>query len=270
MTSPDPEVVGFRAPHERGGIEVSGVSHDFINPDGEPVRAISDITLSVAQGEFVAIVGPSGCGKSTLLNLISGLISPTAGTIEVGGSRIGGVHKDVGYMPARDSLLPWRTSSQNVSLPLELQGIGDKNTRAARAKELLESVGLGGYERHFPSAMSHGMRQRTAVARTFATKPAVLLMDEPFSALDAQTKVAVQDLFLGIWEAQKQTVLLITHDVMEAVALADRVVVMSPRPGVIRAVHEIDLPRPRSVKHLLFDEPKFQEYLRRIWKDLDV
>ncbi|MER5908913.1 ABC transporter ATP-binding protein [Streptomyces sp. NPDC001982] len=251
-------------------MKLCDLTHRFRTPEGKVMTAVEDISLTVSPNEFVAIVGPSGCGKSTLLNIISGLLRPTQGQVLLGGQATNGVSRDVGYMPARDSLLPWRTCRENVEFPLELQHQGTRRERAQVATELLSAVGLEGFESHFPSALSHGMRQRVAVARTFATSPRILLMDEPFSALDAQTKIVVQDLFLKMRESRQQTVVLITHDVMEAVALADRVVVLSPRPGRIRSIHEIDLPRPRSVRHLLFDEPKFQGYLHGIWGDLDV
>lgn len=251
-------------------IEVVDVTHQFVGRGGDTLTAVRDISFEINAGEFVAIVGPSGCGKSTLLNIISGLAKATQGEVRIGGELLNGVRSDVGYMPARDSLLPWRTCRQNVELPLELQHQLSARQRTETANSILESVGLQGFEGHYPSALSHGMRQRVAVARTFATVPQILLMDEPFSALDAQTKIVVQDLFLDIWEKQHQTVLLITHDVMEAVALADRVVVLSARPGIVKSVHKIDLPRPRSVRRLLSEEPRFQQYLHAIWEDLDV
>ena len=255
---------------EQSAIEIDGLNHRFISPKGESVSTLEDVSLKVAPGEFVAIVGPSGCGKSTILNILSGLLRATEGRVEINGDSVKGVREDLVYMPARDSLFPWRTCRKNVEFPLEMQGSLSSEERSERANSLLNSVGLKGFADYFPSSLSHGMRQRVAVARTFSTSPRVLLMDEPFSALDAQTKIVVQDLFLDIWEQAKQTVLLITHDVMEAVALADRVVVLSARPGRIKSVHNIDLPRPRSVRKLLFDEPKFQKYLHAIWKDLDV
>lgn len=251
-------------------VQICAVTHDFTTPAGDQMQAVSDINLEIEGGEFVAIVGPSGCGKTTLLNIVSGLIEPTSGLVRVAGELVKGVREDVGYMPARDSLLPWRTCQANVELPLELQGRLGRTGRRERAKALLQAVGLSGFESHYPSALSHGMRQRASVARTFVSHPAVLLMDEPFSALDAQTRVVIQDVFLRIWESEHQSVLLITHDVLEAVALADRVVVLSGRPGTIRATHQIALPRPRLVKQLLFEEPRFQAYVRDIWGDLDA
>jgi NitT/TauT family transport system ATP-binding protein len=246
------------------------VTHVFA-PRGaaDAVTAIRDVTLSIRPAEFTAIVGPSGCGKSTLLNLISGLRAPSRGTVRVHDEPVLGVRHDIGYMPARDALLPWRTVQKNVEFPME---VGTQRfsgaDRRERARELIEAVGLRGFESFYPHALSQGMRQRVAIARTFATSPSILLLDEPFSALDAQTRVQIQDLFLSIWEREHHTVLLITHDVMEAVALADRVVVFSASPGTIKAVYDVNLPRPRSVEHLLFEEPVFQEHLRMIWRDL--
>ncbi|MPZ28264.1 MAG: ATP-binding cassette domain-containing protein [Micromonosporaceae bacterium] len=249
-------------------IALRRLTQTFRSPKGESFDAIADIDLDVADGEFVAIVGPSGCGKSTLLNIVSGILPPTRGEVSVKDIPVTGVRDDIGYMPARDLLLPWRTVEHNVEFPLEIQRRLSPAERRQRAHELLAAVGLSGFERYYPHALSQGMKQRVAIARTFATRPDVLLMDEPFSALDAQTRVVVQDLFLTIWEAEHRTVVLITHDVTEAVALADRVVVMSPRPGTIRSVYDIALPRPRSVEQLLFEEPRYQRYLQRIWRDL--
>jgi len=248
-------------------LEIDSVTHRFDTPSGG-VEAVRDISVEVAEHEFVAIVGPSGCGKTTVLNIVSGLLNPTSGGVRFEGRPIEGVHPEIGYMPARDSLYPWRTCLRNVTLPMEFRGLGDNRSRKETARELMASVGLAGFEDSFPNALSHGMRQRVAIARTFASRPRLLLMDEPFSALDSQTKLVVQDLFLRIWEEHRQTVLLITHDIMEAVALADRVIVFSARPGTIKAVYDIDLPRPRSVQDLVFDSAEFQSHIRRIWRDL--
>lgn len=251
-----------------GSLTINDVTHHFDSKAG-PVLAVENISLKVAEHEFVAIVGPSGCGKTTVLNIVSGLLSPSAGQVMFQDRVVDGIDPDIGYMPARDSLYPWRTCLSNVTLPLEFRGIGDSASRRETAAALMASVGLEGFQEAFPNALSHGMRQRVAIARTFASQPRLLLMDEPFSALDAQTKIAVEELFLEVWEKQRQTVLLITHDIMEAVALADRVVVFSSRPGRIKAVYDIDLPRPRSVQSLIFENPKFQEQIRQIWRDLD-
>jgi NitT/TauT family transport system ATP-binding protein len=249
-------------------VRVDDVTHFFASPRKGAPPAIVDVSLDIADGEFAAVVGPSGCGKSTLLNLISGLLTPTHGRLYVSGEPVVAVRHDVGYMPARDALLPWRTVVKNVEFPLEIQRRFSANDRNDRARELLEAVGLHGFESYYPHALSQGMRQRVAIARTFATEPEVLLMDEPFSALDAQTKLQIQDLFLSMWERQHHTVLLITHDVVEAVALADKVVVFSEAPGTVRSEYYVNLSRPRSVQHLLFEEPVFQDHLRKIWADL--
>jgi NitT/TauT family transport system ATP-binding protein len=258
------------APMDRraGGVSANNVTHFFPAPKSGALPAIRDVSFEIKDGEFAAIVGPSGCGKSTLLNLISGLIAPTRGRLVVGGEEVTGVRTDVGYMPGRDALLPWRTAIKNVEFPLELQHGLSVRERSDRARGLLAVVGLDGFESYYPYALSAGMRQRVAIARTFATSSTVLLMDEPFSALDAQTKVLVQDIFLSMWEREQRTVLLITHDVVEAVALADKVVVFSAAPGTVRSTYEVALPRPRSVQHLIFEEPVFQDYLKTIWADL--
>jgi NitT/TauT family transport system ATP-binding protein len=262
-TRPNKPVVGMRSQ-----VVVDDVTHFFASPKKASLPAIRNVNLEIAEGEFTAVVGPSGCGKSTLLNLISGLLTPTKGQLYVKGEPVTDVRHDVGYMPARDALLPWRTVRKNVEFPLEIQGQLSARERRDKATELLEAVGLKGFDAYYPHALSQGMRQRVAIARTFATSPDILLMDEPFSALDAQTKLLVQDLFLSMWERAHHTVLLITHDVVEAVALADKVIVFSEAPGTVRAVYSIDLPRPRSVQRLLFEEPVFQDYLRTIWADL--
>jgi NitT/TauT family transport system ATP-binding protein len=263
------ETTGAAQSAAPAGIRIEGVTQVFRAPKrGESITAIKDITLDIRPSQFTAVVGPSGCGKSTLLNLISGLLRPTRGKVIVKGDVVTNVRKDIGYMPSRDALLPWRSVQGNVEFPLELRERVPPEERSRRAVDLIKAVGLGGFEQYYPHALSHGMRQRTAIARTFATSPDIMLMDEPFSALDAQTRVHVQDLFLSMWEREKHTVVLITHDVMEAVALADRVVVFSAAPGRVKAVYDINLPRPRSVENLIFDEPVFQEHMRMIWSDL--
>jgi NitT/TauT family transport system ATP-binding protein len=229
---------------------------------------IRGIDLEARAGEFVSIVGPSGCGKSTLLNLISGLLRPTHGSISTNGQLVTGVRPEIGYMPSQDSLLPWRTVLANVEFGLEFDRRVSPADRRRHARDMIAAVGLAGFEGYYPHALSGGMRQRVAIARTFARKHRIVLMDEPFSALDAQTRVLVQDLFLSIWERERPTVLLITHDVAEAVALADRVVVLSRGPGTIIATYDIDLARPRTVEGLMFDSPKFTQYMKGIWSDL--
>lgn len=248
-------------------ISVQRLSHSFMSPQGTAKPALQDVSIEVPRSSFVAVVGPSGCGKSTLLNLIAGLIRPTAGSVLVNGEVVGDGGHRVSYMPSSDSLLPWRTVRANVEFPLELAGV-PKAERQSRAVEMLTAVGLAGSEAMYPHSLSQGMRQRVAIARTFTARTDIVLMDEPFGALDVQTRVRVQDLFLGIWEKEQPTVVLITHDVAEAVALADTVIVFKGPPGTVVATHKIDIPRPRSVENLMFESPDFQSYMRSIWKDM--
>ena len=246
-------------------IAVENLSHAF-DIDGRSVPVLADVSLTVAAGEFLAIVGPSGCGKSTLLNIVSGLFAPGAGRVAIDGAPVRAINPRIGYMFARDALLPWRTTLANVALGPELRG-ASPGEREARARELLRLAGLEGFERSYPSQLSQGMRQRVSLARTLATDPDILLMDEPFGALDAQTKLVLEEEFLRIWERDRKTVVFVTHDLFEAIAMADRVVVFSSRPGRIKASVAIDLPRPRSVTGGRFDA-RFQDLYERLWDDL--
>jgi sulfonate transport system ATP-binding protein len=246
-------------------VSVEALSHAF-EIDGRTVPVLTDVTLDVAEREFLAIVGPSGCGKSTLLNLVSGLFPPVAGRVDVDGAPVRGINPRIGYMFARDALLPWRTSLGNVAFGLELAG-ASVSAREARARELLHVTGLAGFEGSYPSQLSQGMRQRVSLARTLATGPDLLLMDEPFGALDAQTRLVLEEEFLRLWERQRTTVIFVTHDLVEAIAMADRVAVFSARPGRIKTVLPIDLPRPRSVASGRFD-PHFQDLHDRLWTEL--
>lgn len=250
-------------------ITLEGVSHSFAAADGRRVAALRDVNFSIGTSTFVAIVGPSGCGKSTVLNLISGLLKPTEGSVYVNGEQVTGIRVGVGYMPSSDSLLPWRTVQANVELPLELAGVS-KRERARRAAEMLSAVGLSGSEQAFPHALSQGMRQRVAIARTFTAGSQVILMDEPFSSLDMQTRLRVQEVFLSIWERERPTVVLITHDVSEAVALADRVIIFTSSPGTVLKESAIALSRPRQVEELMFSSAEFQGHMRSIWSSLRV
>ena len=250
-------------------VELSGVSLIFggARPDDDPVLATHDINLAIPAGQFVAIVGPSGCGKTTMLNMLAGLISPTRGTVKRHGVEVHGTSKDIGYMLARSALSPWRTARRNVELGLEIRGVS-KSQRRATAMELLHKVGLQGFENSYPSQLSQGMNQRVAIARTLAIDPDLWLMDEPFGALDAQTRLTVQAEFVGLWEeAANKTVIFVTHDLEEAVLLADRVIVMTARPGRIKSDTLIDLPRPRHIDQLRFDE-RFKQAEQRIWEEL--
>lgn len=246
-------------------IALSGVTHRF-----GPVTAIKDVDITIADGEFVSVVGPSGCGKSTILHLVAGLLPTQTGAVTVDGRAVAGkVQADkVGLMFARDCLFPWRNALKNVLVARDMRGASRDSREAGpeRARELLELVGLGGFEKHYPSQLSQGMRQRVALARTLAHNPDILLLDEPFAAVDAQTKVLLRQRFLSIWEQDRKTVLLITHDIGEAVTMSDRVVVMTARPGRIKAVHEIDVPREGRSDDPF--DPSLSVYFRRVWEDL--
>jgi NitT/TauT family transport system ATP-binding protein len=247
-------------------IEIRGVSKLFVRR-GREVVALDDFSLSIGSGEFVAFVGPSGCGKSTLLNMVAGILEPTSGVIEHDGKVVNGPNRAVGYMTQADSLLPWRTAEDNVMLPLRLRGMSQSEARE-RAANLLATVNLSGFHKHFPNELSGGMRKRVALAQVLAYDPGTLLMDEPFGALDAQLKLVMQNELLGIWERTRKTVVFVTHDLAEAIALADRVIVFTGRPGRIKLEEHIDLDRPRDVFRDRFST-RFQAIYERIWQALE-
>lgn len=257
---PAPSVTGGLSGDE---ILVDRVSQTFMSSNGGSVLALDTTSVTVAPGEFVCLVGPSGCGKTTVLNMVAGLVQPTEGEVTLGGEPIREGNHDVGYLLARDGLLPWRTAVANVALPLELRGIAKREARD-RAAEVLDSVGLGKFLKSYPSQLSHGMRQRTALARTLVSHPGTILMDEPFSALDAETRMRLQGVFLQRWEEQKSSVLFVTHDLAEAIVMADRILVFSARPGRIIAEFRIDLPRPRNVLELQ-SSSTYHKYYQDIW-----
>jgi ABC-type nitrate/sulfonate/bicarbonate transport system ATPase subunit len=227
--------------------------------------ALSETSLKVKDGEFITLVGPSGCGKTTLMNVIAGLQQPTSGRVVMDGANIANRPGHVGYMFQKDLLIPWRTVTGNIVLGAALTGRATKADRAG-ARELAARYGLGDFVDHYPHALSGGMRQRVALMRTLAFHKDVLLLDEPFGALDAQTRLEMQQWLLEVWADSGRTVLFITHDVDEAVFLADRVVVMSARPGRIQAVYEVPLPRPRSVDTLM--TPAFMELKSQVLSGL--
>jgi len=246
-------------------IQLRDISILFRPRGREPVQAVEQVSLDVPEGSIVTIVGPSGCGKSTVLNLVSGLLAPSSGRVEIDGKPVGGIRHDVGYMFARDGMMPWRTAVRNVEFGLEVRRVAN---RRAIALEWLRRVGLDGFATHYRHELSQGMRQRVAVARTFATDPDILLMDEPFGALDSQTRLLLQELFLSVWESTKKTVLFVTHDLPEAIFLSDVVVVFTSRPGRVKSVVPIDLPRPRPPPAELATESSFRDIFSRIWRDL--
>ncbi|MBN9076271.1 MAG: ABC transporter ATP-binding protein [Rhizobiales bacterium] len=262
---PRPAVTGPAA-HGAGSILIDRVSIEF---DAARLLVVDDVSLEIKAGEFVSIVGPSGCGKTTLLNLAAGLLPAEVarGTMLVGGKPPRKGNRDIAYMLARDALSPWRTALGNAELGAEIRGV-PAGERRTHARELLDRVGLKGFEDTYPKALSQGMRQRVALARTFALDSPILLMDEPFGALDAQTKLQLEDVLLGLWQQQKRTVVFITHDLSEAVSMSDRVVVMSPRPARIIADIDIPLERPRSVRALQKD-PLFHRIYAEVWARLE-
>ena len=243
-------------------IQATDVSLTFRPKNREPVIALKNLSLDVGKGEFVSIVGPSGCGKSTFLNILLGLIAPDAGIMELNGRRIDGPGQDRAMVFQEFGLLPWRTVIGNVELGLELKGVAAEQRRR-RAMELIDMAGLAGFASHYPHELSGGMKQRVGLARALATDPEVLLMDEPFAALDAQTRDLMQTELLQVWEKTQKTVLFVTHSIEEAAYLSDRVVVMSARPGRIKQILKVDLPRPRDYEMRLTAE--FNGLKSRIW-----
>lgn len=225
-------------------LEVKGV-HKIFLADGKEMEALHDINLSIRENEFVCFIGPSGCGKTTLLRIIAGLEEPTCGTVSLAGEQIKGPAPERGMVFQEYSLFPWRTVLNNVAFGLELKGV-PSDERNARAMQYLKMVGLERFETRYPHELSGGMKQRVAIARALVNDPRALLMDEPFGALDAQTRNVMQSELLRIWEEEKKTVVFVTHSVDEAIYLADRIVIMSARPGRIKDIIEIDLPRPRN------------------------
>ena len=227
------------------GLEARGVTKIFQSRRGSATRALDSISVTAGDGEFIAIVGPSGCGKSTLLHCIAGLIELDGGSLLLDGRQITGPGEERAVVFQDPSLLPWRTVRDNISFGMELRRKPDRETARARTEALIDLVGLRGFETHYPSELSGGMRQRVNLARALAPHPRILLMDEPFGALDAQTREAMQSELLTIWERDRKTVLFVTHDIEEAVYLADRVYVLSARPGRVQQIVDIDLKRPR-------------------------
>lgn len=244
-------------------IEFDGVVARF-----GALHAMGPTTLKVGKGEFLAIVGPSGCGKSTLLNMVAGTLKPASGTVRYKGELVDGINYDVGYLTQKNYCLPWRTVEANVRLPLEFRKFS-KDEMALRVAKAIRQVGLQGFERAYPKQLSGGMLQRVMIARTLAYSPDIYLMDEPFGSLDAQLRTRMHSELLKLWEETGATFVFVTHDLQEAITLADRVVVMSKRPGTPKLIVDIGLPRPRDVIDIHAD-PAFGGYVRQLWSALDI
>ena len=245
-------------------LVVDDIVKRFDTAEG-PVTAVDHVSLSVRQGEFLAVIGPSGCGKSTLFNIIGGLVSGYHGSVTVRGETVRGPHRAIGMVFQEESTFPWRTVIENVAFPLEISRVPSPERRD-RARKFISLVGLSGFENRYPAELSGGMRQRVAIARTLASEPKILLMDEPFAALDEQTRLLLGDKVLQIQQDLRQTTLLITHNITEAVQLADRILVMTFRPGRVKRIVDIELPRPRSSG--VVSSAAFGRYVAEIWSDL--
>jgi NitT/TauT family transport system ATP-binding protein len=266
-----PQAAAPRAGPAAPKVELRAVGLRYFSRDGE-TEALKDISLSVAPGEFVAIIGPSGCGKSTLLSLISGIFAPTEGAVLIDGRPVLGPNRKVGYMLQQDYLFEWRTILENAVLGAEIQGAPLPKARE-RARQLLTRYGLGQFLHHLPRQLSGGMRQRAALARTLCTEPDVVLLDEPFSALDSQTRLALADEITEILRREAKTVILVTHDIGEAVSMAERVIVMSRRPGRVKSDHAIAFARhddARPTPLAARNAPEFNGYFNTLWQELDV
>jgi NitT/TauT family transport system ATP-binding protein len=251
-------------PAETAILVVDDIVMRFATAEGD-ITALDNVSFEVAPGEFLAVIGPSGCGKSTLFNIIGGLQSGYQGRVAVTSETITGPHASIGMVFQEESTFPWRNVVDNVAFPLEIAGV-PKGERIERARRFVSMVGLDGFERRYPSELSGGMRQRVSMARTLASEPKIFLMDEPFAALDEQTRLLLGDKVLQIQQQLKQTTLLITHNITEAVQLADRILVMSYRPGRVKRIVDIALPRPRTSE--IVSSEAFGRYVAQIWADL--
>lgn len=244
-------------------IQVDNVYKTFQTSDQDKVGALEDVSLNIRHGEFVTVVGPSGCGKSTLIKLIAGLVGPSAGRIICQGEDVRGLNTKVGYVPQESKLFPWLTVEQNVAFGLDSKPYS-KVERADRVRHFIQLAGLAGFEKLYPAQLSGGMAKRASIVRALAYDPTVILMDEPFGPLDAQTRMILQDELLKIWEQNRQTIIFVTHDLVEAVALADRVVVMTHRPGKICDVITVPMSRPRNIFEI-HRQQGFDEAHARLW-----
>jgi NitT/TauT family transport system ATP-binding protein len=247
-------------------IELRGVTKRFLTPSGSVYTALRDLDMTVAPGEFCAVVGPTGCGKSTTLGLISGLEPPSEGQVDVFEKPVDGIADGIGYVFQSDAVFPWKTVLENVAAGPRYHGASHRQARE-RARDWIARVGLAGFEDRYPYQLSGGMRKRVALAQSLINGPRILLMDEPFSALDVQTRSLMENELLGLWSASSASVVFVTHDLEEAISLSDRVFVLTAGPGTVKSNYKVDLPRPRNVAEIRF-EPRFVEIYEEIWKDL--
>lgn len=247
-------------------LALQGVSKRFRGPDGRARTALHDVDLTVEPGRFCALIGPTGCGKSTILSMIAGLARPSEGSILMDGQPAAGTDPRTGFMFQQDAVFPWKTVLANVTAGPRFRGV-PKREAADQARDWLRRVGLSGFETYFPYQLSGGMRKRVALAQTLINGPSILLMDEPFSGLDAQTRQIMSDELLSLWEQIGASVLMVTHDLEEAIALADTVVVLTAGPATVKKQFTVDLPRPRSVREVRF-QPRFVELHEQIWSCL--
>jgi NitT/TauT family transport system ATP-binding protein len=247
-------------------IELRGVTKRFATPKGGVYTALRDLTLDVAPGEFCAVVGPTGCGKSTTLALISGLELASAGEVRVEGRPVRGITDGVGYVFQNDAVFPWKTVLENVAAGPRYHGVPGRDARD-RAREWITRVGLAGFDDRYPHQLSGGMRKRVGLAQSLINGPRILLMDEPFSALDVQTRTLMENELLSLWSSTSASVVFVTHDLEEAIALADRVVVLTAGPGTVKGTYKVDLPRPRNVAEIRF-QPRFTQIYEAIWSQL--
>ena len=247
-------------------IELRGVTKRFLTPSGTVFTALRDLDMRVDPGEFCAVVGPTGCGKSTTLALISGLEPPSEGEVDVFGKPVAGIADGIGYVFQSDAVFPWKTVLGNVAAGPRYHGASDRDARE-RARDWIARVGLAGFEDRYPYQLSGGMRKRVALAQSLINSPRILLMDEPFSALDVQTRTLMENELLNLWSASSASVVFVTHDLEEAISLSDRVFVITAGPGTVKSTYKVDLPRPRNVAEIRF-EPRFVEIYEEIWKEL--
>jgi NitT/TauT family transport system ATP-binding protein len=252
---------------EAPAFSYRGVTRRFPKKDGEAFVALKEVDLDIANGSFVCFIGPSGCGKTTLLNMSAGLLPTSGGSIFYRGEKMTGVNTNVGFITQHDNLLPWRTVEKNIGIALEIQKV-PKAERKRRVAEVIELVGLSGFAQSFPSQLSGGMQKRASLARGLVYEPATLLMDEPFGALDAQLRLNMQNELLRIWERDRKTIIFVTHDLDEAILLADQIVVFGTRPGRVVHVEDVPLTRPRDLAELRLD-PTYGEIWERLYKLLD-